>query len=180
MRQVVVVFLLAVSTLLRAGEADLLVYQVKEPGVDNYISRILITSEYLRLDEGGASGESYTIYDRRAKKIYNVDPLARTVFEMHPPGFQPEPPDEMLLDEKKATDPDAPRVAGQQPEKLQLRVNGETCRELVVVKDTMGAAVSALSELYQALARMQYPAVGSPGYTQDNCELSEYVFAPQR
>ncbi|HID46853.1 MAG TPA: hypothetical protein EYP34_14015 [Chromatiaceae bacterium] len=180
MRQVIAVSLLFVSTLLYAGEADLLVYQVQEPGVDKYVSRILVTSRFLRLDEGGAPGEGYTIYDRQMKKIFNVDPLEKTVFEMNPPAFQPMPPAGMLLNEKMSTDPDAPQVAGQQPENLQLLSNGEICRELVVIKNTMSAAVSAMSELYQALARMQYPAVDSPGYTENSCELSEYIYAPQR
>ena len=180
MRQLVAASLLYFPALLLAGKADLLVYQVREPGVENYVSRILVTSEYLRMDEGGAPGEGYTIYDRRAKKIFNVDPGEKTVFEMEPPGFQPVPPEGMVLKENMTIAADSPQVAGQQPEKLQLQANGETCRELIVVKETMSAAVAAMSELYQALARMQYPAVGSPGYTENNCELSEYIYAPQR
>lgn len=180
MRQIVVVLFLLFPAVLLAAEVDLLVYDVKEPGVENYISRILVNKRYLRLDEGGAAGEGYTIYDRQAKKIFNVDPLEKTVLEMIPPTQQPVPPQAMRLEQKLVQDPDSPQVAGQQPFKVQLQANGEICRELVVVKDTMSTAVAAMSELYQALARMQYPAVGSPGYTQNSCELSEYVYAPQR
>jgi len=179
-RQIVTVFLLLTSTVSLAGQAELLVYQVKEPGVDNYLSRILVTKRYLRLDEGGEPDAGYTIYDRQEKKIFNVDPLEKTVLEMVPPAFQPAPPAEMKLEEQVTTDPDSPQVAGQQPVKIKLQVNGETCRELVVVKDTLPDAVSAMTELYQTLARMQYPTVGAPGYTQNDCELSEYIYAPQR
>lgn len=180
MRQIVAVSFLLFPAVLLAAEVDFLVYEVKEPGVDKYISRILVSKHFLRLDEGGAPGEGYTIYDRQAKKIFNVDPLEKTVLEMVPPAQQPVPPEAMKLEQKVMQDPDSPQVAGRQPLKIQLQANGETCRELVVVKDTMPVAVSAMKELYQALARMQYPAVDSPGYTQNNCELSEYVYAPQR
>ncbi|HEC06023.1 MAG TPA: hypothetical protein ENJ12_04195 [Thiolapillus brandeum] len=180
MRQIVTVFLLLTSTALMAGEAELLVYQVKEPGVDNYVSRILVNERYLRLDEGGEPDAGYTIYDRQEKKIFNVDPLEKTVLEMNPPAFQPAPPADLDLEEQVTTDPDSPAVAGQQPVKIKLQANGETCRELVVIKNPLPGAVSAMKELYQALARLQYPAVGSPGYTENSCELSEYVYAPQR
>ena len=180
MRKIAAVLLLLTSTVLFAGEAELLVYQVKEPGVDNYISRILVTRRYLRLDEGGEPDAGYTIFDRKEKKIFNVDPLEKTVLEMVPPAFQPVPPTEMNLKEQVTTDTDSPKVAGRQPVKIRLQANGETCRELVVVTATLPDAVSAMKELYQALARMQYPAVGSPGYTENSCELSEYIYAPQR
>lgn len=97
---------------------------------------------------------------------------------MNPPAFQPAPPADLDLEEQVTTDPDSPAVAGQQPVKIKLQANGETCRELVVIKDTLTGAVSAMKELYQALARLQYPAVGSPGYTENSCELSEYIYAP--
>ncbi len=180
MRQIVFVLSLLSTFATFADEVDLLVYEVKEPGVENYISRVLVSKRFLRLDEGGAPGEGYTIYDRQAKTIFNVDPLEKTVLEMVPPTQQPAPPEAMKLGQKVTQDPDSPQVAGQQPFKIQLQTNGETCRELVVVKDTMPVAVSAMKELYQALARMQYPAVDSPGYTRNSCELSEYVYAPHR
>jgi hypothetical protein len=163
-----------------ADEAELLVYQVKEPGVDSYISRILVNKSFLRLDEGGAPGESYTIYDRQQKKIFNVDPGEKTVLEMSPPTEQPQVPEQLVLNENLSADPDSPKVAGKQPWKLSLQTNGESCRELVVIEDTLPESVAALTELYQALARMQYPNIHAPGNNQSDCELTEYVYAPQR
>lgn len=180
MRQIILLLLVGFVSTAFAGKAELLVYRVKEPGVENYISRILVTKEYLRLDDGGIPDGSYTLYDRRKKIIFNVDPEEQTVLEMVPPEFQPQLPESLVLNERLTVEVDAPQVAGKQPQKLLLKTNGETCRELVVVEDTLPQAMKGLTELYQALARMQFPNIHAPGNNQSDCELTEYVFAPQR
>ncbi|BAO44255.1 hypothetical protein [Thiolapillus brandeum] len=176
---ILILFLGGIPLFAAAQQASLLVYKVQEPGVENYISRILVTPEKLRMDEGSDSG-GYTLYDRRTGRIFNVDPEEQTVIVFEPPATQPQPPQDMTLSIQRKAEPQAPQVEGKTPVSIKLMVNKETCRELLVIDDSMTHAVAALRELYKALARIQYPSAHMPGTNMSACELSEYVYAPQR
>ena len=162
----------------RADEADLLVYAVKESGLPRYLSRILVTDAFVRIDEGQDSPNGYTLYNRVSHIIYNVDPEDETVLILTPPDRQPVKPDSLRLEEKVLEDPDAPTIAGRRPRKLELYTNGRLCRTLQTVEGLMPRAVQGLLELRLALARLQ----GVPGGAEapDPCQLSEYLYAPGR
>ena len=64
--------------------AALLVYRVSEQGTDPFISRILVTPNHVRMDEGGAA-DAFTLFDRRAGMLFNVDPEERSVQVLDPP-----------------------------------------------------------------------------------------------
>ncbi len=175
----IVLLLFCFSLTARAGEADLLVYKVQEPGVENYFSRILVTPTRLRMDEGSDTG-GYTIYDRKTGLIFNVDPEEETVIVFEPPSLQPTPPESMKLGIQTQVEKKAPQVEGKQPVSVKLLANKKLCRELLVIDNGMGDAIAALRELYKALARVQYPTAHMPGNNMSECELSEFVYAPQR
>ncbi len=175
----IVLLLTCFSLAARAGEADLLVYKVQEPGVENYFSRILVTPTRLRMDEGSDTG-GYTIYDRKTGLIFNVDTEEETVIVFEPPSLQPTPPESMKLDIQTQVEKKAPQVEGKQPVSVRLLANEKVCRELLVIDNGMADAIAALRELYKALARVQYPTAHMPGNDMSDCELSEFVYAPQR
>ncbi len=175
----IVLLLACFSLAARAGEADLLVYKVQEPGVENYFSRILVTPTRLRMDEGSDTG-GYTIYDRKTGLIFNVDTEEETVIVFEPPSLQPTPPESMKLDIQTQVEKKAPQVEGKQPVSVRLLANEKVCRELLVIDNGMADAIAALRELYKALARVQYPTAHMPGNDMSDCELSEFVYAPQR
>ncbi|WP_457676435.1 hypothetical protein [Thiolapillus sp.] len=174
-----ILLLASLSLSAQADEADLLVYKIQEPGVENYFSRILVTPTHLRMDEGSDAG-GYTLYDRKSGLIYNVDPEDETVIVFEPPREQPMPPESMKLDIRKQTEKNAPRVEGKQPVSIRLLANEKVCRELLVIDNGMKDAIAALRELYKALARVQYPTAYMPGNHMTECELSEFVYAPER
>ena len=175
----IVLLLACFSLAAGAGEADLLVYKVQEPGVENYFSRILVTPTRLRMDEGSDTG-GYTIYDRKTGLIFNVDTEEETVIVFEPPSLQPTPPESMKLDIQTQVEKKAPQVEGKQPVSVRLLANEKVCRELLVIDNGMADAIAALRELYKALARVQYPTAHMPGNDMSDCELSEFVYAPQR
>ena len=72
MRKLIFSILLLLATPLLAEEADLLVYEVKEEGLPKYLSRILVSDAFVRLDEGEESSSGYTLYNRVSHVLYNV------------------------------------------------------------------------------------------------------------
>ncbi len=178
MRKLIFSILLLLATPLLAEEADLLVYEVKEEGLPKYLSRILVSDAFVRIDEGEESSSGYTLYNRVSHVLYNVDPEEGMVLLLTPPDPQPQVPEGLHLEEKLAADPDAPEIAGRQLRKLQLYANGRLCRTLQVVEGLLPKAVQGLRELRLALARLQGDVPLDAD--SDACELVEYVYAPTR
>ena len=161
--------------------AALLVYRVWEEGSEPYTNRILVTPDYVRMDEGEGSGDGFTLLDRHAGIIYNVSDEDHSVLVMEPPEALPPAPMELELSVDRQTDPEAPRVGGRAPAHLVLRANGKTCRELDVVPGLMPAAVAGLKDFRRVLSRVQGATLKAlPPETQGPCELSENVYAPLR
>ncbi len=164
-----------------AGDrVDLLVYRVKEPGLAPYVSRILVSDAFVRIDEGAASPNGYTLYNRVSHRIYNVDPEGESVLVLEPPLRQPRPPEGFLLEQRLDADPDAPPVGGRPVHRLELRAQGRVCRVLRVVPGLMPRAVQGLRELRLALARLQGVPDEEEARRIDPCELAEYHYAPER
>jgi len=168
------------SAALHARPASLLVYRVWEQGVEPYVSRILVTEDYLRLDEG-AESDGYTLFDRQQEILYNVSPQDRSVLVMNPTGLAPDDNAGLILQEEVVEDKQAPMVAGQRPRQVRLLANGEVCTELVVIGGVMDAALEGLSELKLVLARIQGSTLDAlPLDARTPCQLASDLYAPDR
>ena len=100
MRKIVMTLLLFASAAsASAQQASLLVYRVWEEGIDPYISRILVTPDYLRLDEGEGS-DGFTLFDRQQEIIYSVSLEERSVLVIDHTDMVPGDNDGLILDEE--------------------------------------------------------------------------------
>ena len=157
--------------------AALMVYRVSEQDSDPYISRILVTPDHVRMDEGGAE-DAYTLYDRRAGRLLNVDPEERSVLVLDPPAEIPESP--LPLDIRERARPaSAGPVDGVPARGWRLEVNGRSCAEWDAVPGVMESAAGAVAELYAQLARLHGRVLPEmPGEMLDACDLARNVYAP--
>jgi len=106
--------------------AALLVYRVLEQRAKPYISRILVTPGYLRMDKG-ADDDGFILYDRAAHVIYSITPSEQSLLVIDPPKDKPESPLLLAVSEERHDDPQAPAVAGIHPLRYGLKVNGRLC-----------------------------------------------------
>lgn len=161
-------------------QAALLVYRVWEQGLDPYVSRILVTPRYVRMDEGEGNSQ-YTLYDREKAVIYNVDDEEHSILVIDPPESEPALPEGFKLSEKVSADEGAPTIAGKPPQRVSLLANGEVCRELVAVQGLMAPALAGMREMQRTLGHVQAATLSvMPMEAQSACELVENVYAPLR
>ncbi len=161
-------------------QAALLAYQVYEDGVEPYFSRILVTPDYLRMDEGRGDGD-YTLLDRKAGVIYNVSREDRTVLLIDNKKPLPELPADLTITTKDEADQEAPSIGGRQPHNVRLYANDKLCVELVTLPDTMGPALDGLREFRQVLARVQAAVLADlPEEARQPCDLAQHIFAAGR
>jgi hypothetical protein len=177
---VMFVGLLLIAVNAAAQQASLLVYRVSEPGVQPYISRIIVTDDYVRLDEGG-SADGFTLFDRQQEILYNVAPDDQTIFVMNPDAPPADDNPALILTESVTVDEQAPEVVGKRPRNVRLMANGELCGRLVVVEGVMQEALDGLSELKLTLARVQAGMMPSmPLNARTPCDLADTVHAADR
>ena len=172
--------LLALSATAGAAPAAMLVYQVWEEGADPYVSRVMVTEDYVRLDEGRDAG-GYTLFDRQQEILYNVQMEDRSILVMNSDTPIPENSPGLILQEEVAVDEAAPRVAGAQPTQVRLLANGELCSEMVVVEGVMEDALEGLRELKLSLARIQSSTLdATPLSMRTPCDLAANLYAADR
>jgi hypothetical protein len=143
-------------------------YVDQDPGEPPYMTRILVTLDFLRMDDGQDDGDFFLL-DRRQKKVINVmqgNQLAM-VFSAgklppKPAGWKPR------LDVK-------PAATGTQ--RFSLTVKGVVCSEGVAAQRAAPDAARAMAELKSVLAAMQYRVwKDSPSELQHDCDLANQVW----
>ncbi len=179
-----VAFLVLVGTGIAASagaeEASMLLYQVQEPGLEPYASRVIVTRQYLRMDDGGGEGD-FVLFDRAKRNIFSVNHDDRTVFAIPARPVEIDPP--MALERRAENIPangGMPEVAGQKPKHHRLLVNGGECYNVVTVSGVLTDAVVALGEFREVLAGEHariLPHV--PADMQLPCDLALNTFAPK-
>lgn len=166
-----------------AGEpvkASLLWYEEQERGTDIYPVRVLVTDDYLRIDDGD-DNSSFILLERGTQTIYSVSHEEQSILKMehHPPAVSL--PDDIKLTEDVQTDAKAPTVDGKQPRHVKLMANGAVCYEVVTVHGLLEKAVTALVEYERALGARQLNNLQDvPEEMRTPCFLSRYAYAPER
>ena len=163
-----------------AAQTALLVYQVWEQGIEPYISRIMVTEDHVRLDEGSDSGD-FTLFDRGQEILYNVQVEDRSVLVMNAEVPAEDESPGLILGHEVEADEGAPKVAGVQPKQVRLFANGELCSEMVVIEGVMEEALEGLRELKLNLARIQAATLeATPLDMRTPCDLAAHLYAPER
>ncbi len=175
------VFVLSGLPLANAGNlspVDRLIYEVQEGERAPVVTRIWVSPEMMREDDG-EEGSGYVLFDRRDKTVYSINPEEHTLLtiplaEIGDPGSAPA---DLNLKQRKAVQ--APRISGRQPEHWQLRLGEQVCQEGWVVPGLMPESIAAMSEYREALARQHRLTLDQiPEAYRDLCDDTVQVFAP--
>lgn len=161
-------------------DASVLWYEEQEQGTDVYPVRILVTDNYLRIDDG-ADESDFVLLIRRTKLLYSVSHEEQTTLQIehHAPGVSM--PDSLKLSEEVQTDADAPAIGGNKPRHVRLMANGAVCYEVVTVPGLLKEVAVALAEYERALGDRQLNNLQDvPEEMQTPCFLSRYAYAPDR
>lgn len=160
--------------------ATLLIYQVREPGLEPYLARLIATPRYLRLDDGLAEG-GYVLFDRASRTVYSVAHGDRSVLELKPrPIATPAPlPLERQVQAVAEGGREPPAVMGRIPRHQRLLVNGETCLDLVTI-DGVAADVQVAQGEYRAVLAGEQARIlpRVPADLHDPCDLALNIYHP--
>jgi hypothetical protein len=161
-------------------QATLLMWEEQEAGIAPYPSRMLVTVDFLRSDDGNDDGD-FILFDRQTRRIYSVSHGQRSVLliEASPPPEMA--PMQSQLQESLQSDPEAPTIAGQSASHFQLSSGDQVCLQATVVPGLMPEVVAALREMQAVLAARQYRDLDkTPENYRTPCFLANYIYAIDR
>ncbi|MCP3865861.1 MAG: UDP-2,3-diacylglucosamine hydrolase [Aestuariibacter sp.] len=149
-----------------------------EPGSEPYISRILVTGDYLRMDQGQGD-VGFILLNRRERIIYSVNPDDKTILQISPGLMKKSLPKEIDLQAKITEVKQMPELSGRKSEYWQFFVNDKLCRSAVVAPGLMPEAIRAYAEYLDLLAFQHLSTVQAiPAEMQDPCDLAVHVYRP--
>jgi hypothetical protein len=158
--------------------ATVLWFAEQEAGVAPYRTRMLVTAEHLRIDDGEADGD-FVLYSRRERTIYNVNVADKLILVIR--AAEPVSSPVALRHEALREAGELPEVAGRKVVRYRLRTNGQTCYEVFAADGLLPEATAALREFITALAADQaarLPAM--PRELQTPCYLANNAYAAAR
>lgn len=152
-----------------------------EAGIAPYPTRMLVSADFLRVDDGENAG-SYILFDRATRQVHSVSADSRTIMTIEPRAVDIEPPFELELSTRKMGSlKDAPPIGARQPKHYRLDANGQECYHVVAVEGLMPEAVAALREFHRVLAADSAATFASrPADLHDACDMAASTFAPTR
>ena len=159
-------WLLGVGTT-QAADMIALRYIDQDPGDAPYLTRILVTPDFMRMDSGEDGGD-FVLLDRRQRKVINVMHDNQLAMVFAPGTVPPKPANwKSRLDTHKLT---------RGSRRFSLTVNGVVCSEGMVARRAPDAA-RAMAELKSILAATQYRVwQDSPREMQHDCDLANQVW----
>jgi len=160
---------------------NILSYEEREAGTDNYIVRVLVSPGFVRFDDGYAASD-FALLERQSKTVFSVSHEDRSILVIeYRPGAAALAATDIKLTETHTPDNAAPAIAGQQPVHTNYLANGNVCFQTVTVPVVMGDAVAGMVEYAEVLAVRQRNNMESvPESMQTPCFLSRYVTAAAR
>ena len=159
---------------------NILSYEEREAGTDNYIVRVLVSPGYVRFDDGYTASD-FALLDRQSKTVFSVSHEDRSILVIEYQSGGVATPLDLTLMETRTPDDAAPAIAGKQPVHINYLANGDLCFQAITVPDVMGDAVAGMAEYAEVLAERQLNNMESvPESMQTPCFLSRYVHASAR
>ena len=177
---------LALSSCAKKDPSDTLVlFMEQESGVEPFQTRMIITKNFLRIDDGKDSN-SFVLFDRNKKVVYSTIPDEERIMSVHEKKLKKgqvfEPPFPLTHSVKEMPEmKDAPEIAGESAKHYQLLTNDEACYDVVAIKGLMPHVVKALTEFYKHMATDSMATFNNmPADLHDACDMTLTTFKPTR
>lgn len=172
---------LAGSACQKAPSNQMILFMVKEEGVEPYQTRIIVTPSVIRFDDGEGAA-TYLLFDRKTRTARNIDTEKHTIMELYTKSVKIDPPFALTHTTRDLGDmKDAPTIKGKKPKHFQDLTNEQLCYDVIAIRDLMPEAVTAMQEFQELLASDSAVTFNDiPADLQDPCEMAMSTFAPTR
>lgn len=187
MKNILILLMMAVlSACAQKEHGDTLVLFVEqEDGVEPYQTRMIITKDFVRIDDGEGD-QDFVLFDRKNNVVHSVTSSEKTIMAIHEKklkqGQKFEPPFKLTHASKEMPAmKDVPAIEGEKAKHYQLITNDTVCYDVISVKGLMPHVVKALTEFHKHMATDSYVTFKNlPADMHDACDMTATTFKPGR
>jgi hypothetical protein len=159
-------------------EAELLLYRVNQQGQRPYQSRMVVTSQAMRIDQGDDTG-GFILFDRGEGTIYSVNYEERTILVIDPEAGELSLPEMPKIEVEALETEDLPLVDGKKPQYWRMLVDGYPCQEAMLLPGVMAESLAAQGDYLRLLAEQHKITLAQiPAAYRDVCADAVQVYAP--
>ena len=162
-------------------KGTVVIFAEYEKNVEPYQTRVILTDEYMRFDDGEGSVD-FILFDRKANIIFNINSDEQTIMSVSPKRSKVVPPFELKQGVQKldSTD-DAPTIAGIKPQHYVFSTNRQHCYDVVAAEGLLNDVLVATRAFNSIIASQNATTLQYlPADQQDPCELSRNIFSYNR
>jgi hypothetical protein len=158
----------------------MLLFQDQETDIDPYVTRMLISDRFVRMDDGADSSD-FLLFDRKENTVYSVAHSTHSILVIHGKPVTVKSPIPLKLDMRKKKELNAPAIGGKEPEHYTFLVNGKSCKDMIVVPGLLDSGLAALREFRLVMAGQHAENLPkTPVDMLDPCFLAHHIFSPVR
>lgn len=158
-------------------KATVLWFQEQEPGIEPYPVRVLITDDWLRMDDGQDHGD-FLLFDLKEGSIHNVVHGNGSILLIDP-GPQEDPETDIETETHRRSMEGSPKVGGRAPEHWVLTVETRVCYQAMVVPGLMQEEAQALGRFAEVLGwQSRLGLDGTPPEMRTPCFMAREILAP--
>lgn len=187
MKKIILLIMMGiVSACAQKEHGDTLVLFVEqEDGVEPYQTRMIITKEFVRIDDGEGD-KDFVLYDRNNRIVQSVNASEKTIMAVHEKklkqGQKFEPPIKLTHSVKEMpVMKDAPTIEGEKAKHYQLITNNKNCYDVIAIKGLMPNVVEALTDFHKHMATDSFVTFNNlPADMHDACDMTATTFKPGR
>ncbi len=162
------------------NKAELILFQDQETDIKPYLTRIIVTDDFMRSDDGTADSD-FVLFDRKTQTVYSVAHSEHTILVVHAKPVETQSPIKLKLDARRIEHVNAPKIGGKSPVQYDLLVNGKVCRHVIAVPGLLPVALEALREFRRTLSGQHAENIPkTPVDMLNPCFLADDVFNPGR
>ena len=165
----------------KGSDSLLLTFGDREMDVEPYQTRVIITPEFMRFDDGEGATD-FLLFDRKQKTIYSVVQSNKSITIIKSDVMEAKPPFDLKLGKKQIDDlKDAPTMEGVSPVHHVYMSGEQICFEAISVPGFLPAYVQAMKEFNDVLAEDSKLTLNNlPADMHNGCNLARSIFAPNR
>ncbi len=169
----------ALPVLAASQIATVLYFVESERGTNPHATRILVTPEFMRIDDGDDTAD-FLLFDRTSSTIYTTNSVDRRILVINRQPTTLQPPE--VFRHRSDRDKQAyPAISGHKVAHYRLFTNERLCFEIYASEGLLPTVQQALREFHVVLAGEQASlAQRRPQSVQSTCELANDVFLPSR
>jgi hypothetical protein len=158
-------------------EVQEVILEEAEPGIEPYLTRMLLWGKRLRIDnDGGADG--YLLFDAELNRILSVANGDQSIVKIQPHEWMRQlEVSKLVVDRKQLQMKDAPKVANITPTLNQLVIEDRSCQTTVSVDGFLPEFIPVMQQYKRLLALDGYQRLDQvPEEFQIDCYLSNFIY----